>query len=333
MPPVRTIATIYKENHTLPQLIWIFFHFNFGRESRIKGIGDALGVDWASLVEESKAMMQEKLLKCETSAKQQWNPNRILLDIGVSYKMGGGEFAQDTLLNAYETLKQDGENDFDEKADTACNDNHLGIKIKTEIGDDGEPITESKVNGKYEVSRPGQSTEPGLHLHPLPCVQRSAQNITNKLNRLVFNASGPYSRGLCTRRDIALRRQLCNLAVNESNCKTNNGKSAFGYENIALKLFQKAVKTWHQTVTIDDSVLPEQESIEKHYFTWIHTEDVSSWKFDLDTEISKFVAIILVFSLLNLGLLFEKVYHTHRLNKNNRWFSICFLQLNLCEYK
>lgn len=213
-------------------------------ESRIKGIGDALGVDWASLVEESKAMMQEKLLKCETSAKQQWSPNQILLDIGVSYKMGGGEFAQETLLNAYETLKQDSEPVFGDLADTVpANDNHLAIKIKVEMDDDGEPVAESKVNGQHEVNRSASANEPELHLHPLPCVQRSARNLTNKLNRLVFNASGPYSRGLCTRRDIALRRQLCNLAVNESNCRSNSGKSAFGYESVALKLFQKAVKT------------------------------------------------------------------------------------------
>lgn len=206
-----------------------------------------MGVDWSSLVEESKAMLQEKLLKRETSAKQQWNPSQILLDIGVSYKMAGSGFAQEALLNAFETLKAESEQTIDEKplqaSDESLEENHVDIKIKTEIPDDidMEPI-ESKVNGNHEITR-GPVVEPRLHLHPLPCVQRSAQNISNKLNRLVYNASGPYSRGLCTRRDIALRRQLCNLAVNETNCKTSNGKSSSGYENIALKLFQKAVKT------------------------------------------------------------------------------------------
>lgn len=209
-----------------------------------------MGVDWASLVEESKAMMQEKLLKCETSAKQQWNPSQILLDIGVSYKMAGREFAQEALLNAFETLKAESEQLLiDEKPSVqplkeSADANHVDVKIKTEIPDDidAEPI-ESKVNGNHEIAR-GPIVEPRLHLHSLPCVQRSAQNISNKLNRLVYNASGPYSRGLCTRRDIALRRQLCNLAVNETNCKTqSNGKTSSGYENIALKLFQKVVKT------------------------------------------------------------------------------------------
>lgn len=188
-------------------------------------------------------MLQEKLLKRETSAKQQWNSNQILLDIGVSYKLAGNEFAQETLLNAFETLKTEAEQTVGIDMKTVTVDgNHFDVKVKIEKDLDSEP-TETIMNGNHEVNREAK-VESQLHLHPLPCVQRSAPNLTNKINRLVFNASGPYSRGLCTRRDIALRRQLCNLAIKESNCKINtNSKAGLGYENVALKLFQKAVQT------------------------------------------------------------------------------------------
>lgn len=219
----------------------IFNNFTFYRESRIKGLGDALGVDWSSLIKESKALMREKLSKKETSAKQRWNPNQILLDIGVSYKMAGGTFAQKTLLNAFEELKTEAENIPTIKTE-ANDENHMDIDIKTENVHFDDNLKEEKINGKCDIDETS-IVQPKLHLHPLPCVQRAAQNLCEKQNRLIFNATGPYSRGLCTKRDIAMRRQLCNLAVNETNCKTNNTKNCSGYENIALKLFQKSLQT------------------------------------------------------------------------------------------
>lgn len=209
-------------------------------EARIKGLGDALGVDWASLVEESKAMLREKLTKTETTVKQRWNPNQILLDTGISYKMAGESFAQQTLIHAFESIKN-AQNMVDVKNDN-LSDNHMDIDIKKEPNDD-----EIKVNGKYGIDHTDslverKEDENSLILHPLPCVQTSVQSIDQKRRQLVFNASGPYSRGLCTKRDIAMRRQLCNLAINETNCKMINTKNGSGYENIALKLFQKALQ-------------------------------------------------------------------------------------------
>lgn len=199
-------------------------------EARTKGLGDALGVDWASLVEESKAMMREKLSKSETSAKQRWNPDQILLDVGVSYKMAGTAFAQQTLINAYENIRRD----------SKC------LKMKTEPNDDDfihtseNDTKEVKVNGKYcSEDEAIMKEDCKLILHPLPCVQTSTQNTVEKQRQIVFSASGPYSRGLCVRRDIELRRKLCNLSVSENNCKAITAKS--GYENIAMKLFQKVL--------------------------------------------------------------------------------------------
>lgn len=213
-------------------------------EARTKGLGDALGVDWASLIEESKAMMREKLTKTETSVKQRWMPDQILLDVGISYKMAGTDFAQKTLIKAYENVKREMKNAVAIKTEPFDGSNHVldgSVVVKTENDIDGEnEPAEVKVNGKCEKESLNKSGGHNLILHPLPCVQTSVESSTDKQRRLVFNAAGPYSRGLCTKRDIEMRRQLCNLAINESNCKTANTRT--GYENIALKLFQKALQ-------------------------------------------------------------------------------------------
>lgn len=214
-------------------------------EARIKGLGDALGVDWASLVEESKAMLREKLSKTETTVKQRWNPNRILLETGISYKMAGESFAEQTLIRAFESIKKEAQNSVSIKAENT-NDNHMDIDIKKEPNDEDE----TKVNGKHDLgidqnqddAVDRKEDESSLILHPLPCIQTTVHSLAQKRRQLVFNASGPYSRGLCTKRDIAMRRQLCNLAVNETNCKMVNTKNGSGYESIAMKLFQKALQ-------------------------------------------------------------------------------------------
>lgn len=207
-------------------------------EARTKGLGDALGVDWASLVEESKAIMREKLTKSETSAKQRWMPDQILLDVGISYKMAGTAFAQQTLITAHENIKRELKNATAVKLEPVDDANHMDVDIKVEK-DIENGTKETKINGKSE-EKPIEKDEVKLILHPLPCIQTSVQNTADKQRQLVFKASGPYSRGLCTKRDIEMRRQLCNLAINESNCKTINTRT--GYENIAMKLFQKALQ-------------------------------------------------------------------------------------------
>lgn len=195
-------------------------------EARSKGIGDALGVDWSSLVEESKAMMRDKLTKNETPAKHRWHPDQILIDIGISYKMAGAVFAHQTLVKAHEHLKRTAK---------------ASVTIKTEPMDDSNHVgdnKEVKVNGKCGTN---DDDARQIIFHPLPCVQTSGQSASDRQRQLIFNASGPYSRGLCTRRDIEMRRQLCKLSINETNCKTVTTKT--GYESIALKLFQKALQT------------------------------------------------------------------------------------------
>lgn len=58
----------------------------------VLGLGDALGVDWASLVAETRP----KLLQGESdgepgAARRRWEPTRILQRIGISLKYAGSE--------------------------------------------------------------------------------------------------------------------------------------------------------------------------------------------------------------------------------------------------
>lgn len=214
-------------------------------EARIKGLGDALGVDWASLVEESKEIARQKSKAVEASARQRWQPHRILLETGVSFKMAGESFARKTLTEAHEKLIAE--------IEQATVPDAPGVVIKSEPVDPDDieqPITPAVKNEEDAQKNPSE-TEDGvkeevkdvfkLEMHPLACMQVGTRVEASRRQQLVFNAVGPYSRALCARRDIAMRRQLCGLPVKENNCKLTAAKPASGYESIAVMLFQKAL--------------------------------------------------------------------------------------------
>ncbi|KAL5273577.1 hypothetical protein ACFFRR_000371 [Megaselia abdita] len=69
-------------------------------DKSVKGIGDALGVDWASLVEASKAKAiksseEENKKKKNEEIDEKWRTERILLDIGISVKYAGEKLAKE----------------------------------------------------------------------------------------------------------------------------------------------------------------------------------------------------------------------------------------------
>lgn len=53
-------------------------------ESKVKGLGDALGVDWASLIAESRPRS-----KPISSAKLSWESHNVLVNLGVSVNLAG----------------------------------------------------------------------------------------------------------------------------------------------------------------------------------------------------------------------------------------------------
>lgn len=77
------------------------------------GIGDALGVDWQGLIAETRQQASDYAAlqgrDRDTSAKQRWQPHRVLLDMGISFAMAGTEYAQRVLAEAREQLLQERE--------------------------------------------------------------------------------------------------------------------------------------------------------------------------------------------------------------------------------
>lgn len=213
-------------------------------EARIKGLGDALGVDWASLVEESKAITQQKSKKIETSAKQRWQSHRILLDVGVSFKMAGAQFAKVVLLDAQQKLAQE-----TPAAEVVEPVDSKDVCVKMEV-DNEQTVDVDRKSGKVITSN-GHGVAGACvsmespKLHPVASAQVANRSTAQQQYNLVFNATGPYSRALVAKRDIALRRQLCNLPISENNFKVTTNRHSTGYENIAMKLFQKALTTSH----------------------------------------------------------------------------------------
>lgn len=213
-------------------------------------MGDALGVDWASLVQESRFIQKDSTL--ETTAKQRWQPYRIFLDVGVSYEMAGNEFAEEILKNSLEKLKIEEL----ERMKSKCVKTEE-IFIKKEIIEDGEENGEE--NGEQQEPIPEEDTklddlEIYNQMNPVACVQVASRRNFLQRKNLIINASGDFSRGLSARRDLQLRRQLCGFPSREinnsvgSNVNSNsnnrtNQSSVFNSElaKAAVNLFQRAI--------------------------------------------------------------------------------------------
>lgn len=211
-------------------------------EARIKGLGDALGVDWASLVEESKAITQQKSKKIETSAKQRWQSHRILLDVGVSFKMAGAQFAKTILLDAQQKLSRE---TLGTEVSEPVDSKDVCVKMETDIENAGDDDSKSAIVIPSNGHGAANVLTDSLKLHPVATAQVANRSYAQQQCNLVFNATGPYSRALVAKRDIAMRRQLCNLPISENNFKATPNRHSTGYESIAVKLFQKALTATH----------------------------------------------------------------------------------------
>lgn len=203
------------------------------KESEVcAGTFDALGADWANLIEESKAAKQQKS-KEEPCASQRWQSHRILLDAGVSFKMAGAKFAKRTLLDAQQKLAPTPHPSSADVIETKFIKKENGIKCE---------LAEIDASQIYDVSETCTVSTDSEKLHPVAAAQVAKWSAVDSL---VFHATGPYSRGLSAKRDIAIRRQLCNLPSNENISKTMIQYPYTRYEDMAIKLFQRALAT-HQ---------------------------------------------------------------------------------------
>lgn len=117
-------------------------------EVKVKGLGDALGVDWASLVAECRP--RPRLDKI-AGAKKRWDHSSVLARIGVSLEMAG----------------------------------------------DDEVVREILLSGKNDG------------IAAIQVAKLESALVRSNL----FASAGPHRRALSARRDLAIRRHLCNLPL------------------------------------------------------------------------------------------------------------------------
>lgn len=217
-------------------------------ESRIKGLGDALGVDWASLAKETQRPIKLESDEFIDSTKSRWTPHRILWDIGVSAKLAGEDFARRVLTEARDALRREKQErrlkmeqlklekteltNGDVKQEAALVDDASDeIKIKTEPKDEEEEMkTEAAVDDaapEAVIAEPEEDFERDgdVLIHPLAQMQVLMRKLETKRKNLILHSTGKYGRALSARRDLKIRRQLCNLPTRDlkidRSCITN----------------------------------------------------------------------------------------------------------------
>lgn len=173
-------------------------------EVKVKGIGDALGVDWASLVAESRPRVKQD--KC--GAKKRWESHRVLMRVGLSSEMAGEKLVKEILREA--KMKEDEEM----KKEGNIKEEEVKEEIKKEE-EVKEEIKEIKDEIKEEPKEVVKEEEVDVTVsHPIAAIQvalREKEVIRNNL----FATAGTYRRALSARRDLAIRRHLCNLPIKD----------------------------------------------------------------------------------------------------------------------
>ncbi|XP_068621669.1 fl(2)d-associated complex component-like isoform X2 [Battus philenor] len=157
-------------------------------EERTRGLGDALGVDWASLVADARRREQ---VPSTGGARDRWRPERVLARLGLSLHMAGESTVQNILEKNAENLQaQNAENP----------PNNDGEKVLVQNGQCENTVKQIPVNVNT--------------LHPIASIQVAIEK--RKHQRAVLFGSGcEITRGLSARRDLALRRYLCHLPAVE----------------------------------------------------------------------------------------------------------------------
>lgn len=151
------------------------------------GLGDALGVDWASLVAD---VQRREQVAPTGGVRDRWRPERVLTRLGISVEMAGKDLVQNILTKNAENSKIE-----DTKNETAT--------VNGEGAQNGNAINDSKT----EDSVPPPTVD---SIHPVAAVQVAIEN-RHRHRAALFGSGCEIRRALCARRDLALRRHLCRL--------------------------------------------------------------------------------------------------------------------------
>ncbi|KAK9882545.1 hypothetical protein WA026_021892 [Henosepilachna vigintioctopunctata] len=172
-------------------------------ESRVKGIGDALGVDWASLVAESRPR-----IKPVSSAKKRWESHNVLFHLGISVELAGEDYVK-------EIFKEHNEAELREK--TASKE----VEVKLEDVEEREDLDNEKnrhvqlITMKIKEEIKSEPKDDVVISDPLAEIQVASLEKAN-LRKMLLTSVGPYRRALSARRDLMIRRHLCNLPITDA---------------------------------------------------------------------------------------------------------------------
>uniref|UniRef100_A0A1I8QCM6 Uncharacterized protein n=1 Tax=Stomoxys calcitrans TaxID=35570 RepID=A0A1I8QCM6_STOCA len=227
-------------------------------ERAAKGVGDALGVDWSSLVAETKRLPSYQT----TTAKQKWQPHRIILDVGISMRMAG-DYAKQLLINAKQQLEEELKEEATVKGEVKDEaTNAIKSEIKDEVSslstldDDSQTPVENDENSTSDIKPKEEKleTKPPISdlsptetiniesLPPLACMQVAQRKLQMERNNLIANACGMNSRALSARQDLKLRRQLCGLPARECPISRNIPATSDKLKAMALAAFQRTLE-------------------------------------------------------------------------------------------
>ncbi|XP_054736067.1 fl(2)d-associated complex component-like isoform X2 [Anastrepha obliqua] len=189
-------------------------------DSRNKGVGDALGVDWASLIAETKLQAENAAPGATeqlTTAKQKWQPHRIILEMGISLCMAGENYAQQLLNESKQKLAEELKEINQKTTDLKTSDvaeSKCGTKEDLKNTNSSPNIKEETVPQKSvdEIDDISFNLE---RLQSLACLQVGERMQRLERQKLILNACGAHSRALSARQDLKLRRQMCNLPARE----------------------------------------------------------------------------------------------------------------------
>lgn len=216
--------------------------------AKVKGLGDALGVDWAGLVAAVEPRDPGKSAgegqgDLKTSVKEMWAPKRIFRDVGISVRMAGMELAK-RLLGGGDLVE--------EKVG--------GMRIKNEpldeeeegqqLNGDGQPKEEQLEVKSADQEDLKEITEVDLVANPIASCQVSLRRKMQWRSNLIVNrnsaAGGVNPVALCARRDLQIRRQLCGLPAGEIQLRKdrNDEQQQQELKALAMECFAKATAVY-----------------------------------------------------------------------------------------
>lgn len=155
-----------------------------GDKKKKKSIVDVLNIDWSHVMQTNRPKHQEK----SGSALQRFWPGQIFSKIGVSR-----QFAGETLYQKLQDLCNKQLNEEQQKEQTATE----GEEATNEGGEAAAKATTTAVE-KFQF----KNDIAALHM----AMVKKAKERANLLHDV-----GPHRRALCARRDLEIRRQLCQV--------------------------------------------------------------------------------------------------------------------------